>query len=195
MRYGIDRTCYRKIGLAGACRPNSKRQIIVANARQIGPLVRTSCAHEFTSRLDFELTAVVLSCFRFGGHVCMLTIIHDGLLQAHMHALTIHLFTTGQLKKGTNDVQANLRGARITGHSEAISSAGDIDIEAAFYLPQVLIKLAAKIGKAVIIGGFQDDVLRYLYGVQSLEFRPHSIDGSKPTSKAPHMEYFSPQIN
>ncbi len=125
----------------------------------------------------------------------MLTIIHDGLLQAHMHALTIHLFTTGQLKKGTNDVQANLRGARITGHSEAISSAGDIDIEAAFYLPQVLIKLAAKIGKAVIIGGFQDDVLRYLYGVQSLEFRPQSIDSSKPTSKAPHMEYFSSQIN
>jgi hypothetical protein len=30
----------------------------------------------------------------------------------------------------------------------------------------VLIKLAAKIGQAVVIGGFQDDVLRYFYGVQ-----------------------------
>ncbi len=125
----------------------------------------------------------------------MLTIIHDGLLQTHVHTLTIHSFTSGQLKKGTNDVQADLRGARITGHPEAIASAGDVDVEAAFYLPQVLIKLAAKIGQAVVIGGFQDDVLRYLYGVQSLEFRPHSIDGSKPTSKAPHMEYFSSQIS
>jgi hypothetical protein len=32
----------------------------------------------------------------------------------------------------------------------------------------VLIKLTAKIGQAAVINGFQDDVLRYLYGVQCL---------------------------
>ena len=96
----------------------------------------------------------------------MLTIIHNGLLQAHMHALTVHAFATGQFKKGTNNVQAHLRGARIAGHPKTVSSAGYVDVEAAFYLPQVLIKLAAKIGQAVVIGGFQDDVLRYFYSVQ-----------------------------
>ncbi len=120
-----------------------------------------------------------------------------------MHALPIQPFTIGHLEKGTNDVPADLGGARITGDPEAISSAGYVDIEAAFYLPQVLIKLAAEVGQAVVIGGFQDDVLRYLYGVQSLEFRPLSINSaslstwfydSKRTSKALHMEYRSSQL-
>ena len=83
-----------------------------------------------------------------------------------MHALAIQTFTTCQFKKGTKDVQTDLGSTRISGYPKAISSAGYVDIEAAFYLPQVLIKLAAKIGQAVVIGGFQDDVLRYFYGVQ-----------------------------
>jgi hypothetical protein len=58
----------------------------------------------------------------------------------------------------------------------------------------VLIKLAAKIGQAVVIGGFQDDVLRYLYGVQFLKFRPLSVDGSKPTAKVDYMEYRSSHL-
>ena len=85
-----------------------------------------------------------------------------------MHALPVQPFTAGKLEKRENYVPADLGGTRITGDPEAISSAGYIDVEAAFYLPQVLIKLAAKIGQAVVIGGFQDEVLRYLYGVQCL---------------------------
>ena len=85
-----------------------------------------------------------------------------------MYALAVQPFTVSQFEKGSNDVHADLRGTRITGDPEAISSAGYVDLEAAFYLPQVFIKLAAKIGQTVIIGGFQDDVLRYLYGVQCL---------------------------
>jgi len=108
-----------------------------------------------------------------------------------MHVLPVQPFSAGELEKRENYVPADLGGTRITGDPEAISSAGYIDVEAAFYLPQVLIKLAAKISQAVVIDGFQDDVLRYLYGVQSLEFIPHLVDGSKPTSKAPHMEYRS----
>ena len=91
-----------------------------------------------------------------------------------MYTLTVQPFAASQFEKRPNDIRTDLSSARITGDSEAISSAGYIDVEAAFYLPQVLIKLAAKIGQAVVIGGFQDDVLRYLYGVQGLEFRPLS---------------------
>lgn len=89
-----------------------------------------------------------------------------------MHALAVQRFAASQFKKRPNDVRTDLGSARIAGDSEAISSAGYVDVEAAFYLPQVLIKLAAKIGQAVIIGGFQDDVLRYLHGIQCLDIRP-----------------------
>ena len=85
-----------------------------------------------------------------------------------MYTLPVQSFTAGELEKRENYVHADLGGTRITGDPEAISSAGYIDIEAAFYLPQVLIKLTAKIGQAAVINGFQDDVLRYLYGVQSI---------------------------
>ena len=57
----------------------------------------------------------------------------------------------------------------MTGEPETVASTKYIDVEAMFYLSQMLIKLAAKIGQAVIIGGFQNDVLRYLYGAQCLE--------------------------
>jgi hypothetical protein len=42
----------------------------------------------------------------------------------------------------------------MTGEPETIASTKYIDVEAMFYLSQMLIKLAAKIGQAVIIGGF-----------------------------------------
>ncbi len=89
-----------------------------------------------------------------------------------MYTLTVQPFAASQFEKRPNDIRTDLSSARITGDSEAISSADYIDVEAAFYLPQVLIKLAAKIGQAVVIGGFQDDVLRYLHGVQCLGIRP-----------------------
>ncbi len=111
-----------------------------------------------------------------------------------MHTLTIQVFAAGQSEQGTNNVRTDLGGTGISGHPETISSAGYVDVEAAFYLPQVLIKLAAKIGQAVVIGGFQDDVLRYLYGVQFLKFRPLLVDGSKPTAKVDYMEYRSSHL-
>jgi hypothetical protein len=89
-----------------------------------------------------------------------------------MYTLTVEPFTTGQFEKGTNNIQTDLCGTRISGNSKSISATGYVDVEAAFNLPQVLIKLAAKIGQAVVIGGFQDDVLRYLYGIQCGGVRP-----------------------
>jgi len=49
-----------------------------------------------------------------------------------------------------------------------VSAAGDFYIEAAFDLAYVLVELSAEIGKTVVIGGFQDQVLGYCYGVQGL---------------------------
>ncbi|MGI9220830.1 MAG: hypothetical protein ACR2QS_07325 [Woeseiaceae bacterium] len=48
-----------------------------------------------------------------------------------------------------------------------ISATGNIDVKAAFYLSQVFIKLAAKVGQATIVGGLEDYVPRYLDSIQS----------------------------
>jgi hypothetical protein len=85
-----------------------------------------------------------------------------------MHALGIQTLTICQAKQGLNDVFSNLRSARIPGDAKLVSAAGDIYIEAAFDLAYVLVELSAKIGKTVVIGGFQDQVLGYCYGVQGL---------------------------
>ncbi len=56
----------------------------------------------------------------------------------------------------------------MTGDPEAVTSTCDFDVEAALYLPQMFIKLAAKIGKAVVIGGLENDVSRNLYSTQNV---------------------------
>jgi hypothetical protein len=60
----------------------------------------------------------------------------------------------------------------LSGDSEAISAAGDFDVQAAFDLPQVLVELSTQVGQAGIVGGFQDDVLGYFYSVQWWAVRP-----------------------
>ena len=89
-----------------------------------------------------------------------------------MHARGIQPLTICQAKQGLNDVFSDLRSARIAGDTKLVSAGGDIYIEAAFDLAYVLIKLSAKIGKTVVIGGFQKQVLGYCYGVQGLKFGP-----------------------
>ncbi len=85
-----------------------------------------------------------------------------------MHALGIQVLTICQAKQGLNDVFSNLRSTRIPGDAKLVSAAGDFYIEAAFDLAYVLVELSAEIGKTVVIGGFQDQVLGYCYGVQGL---------------------------
>lgn len=58
-------------------------------------------------------------------------------------------------------------GTRRTGNTKMIASAGNVDVEAAFYLSQVFIKLATKVGQATIVGGLEDYVPRYLDSIQS----------------------------
>ena len=92
-----------------------------------------------------------------------------------MHALLVEAFITGQLEQRPQYIAANAGCTRIASDSEAIASTGDIDFEAAFNLPQVLIKLSAQIGETVVVGGFQDNVLGYIYSVQGLRIIPLSV--------------------
>ena len=67
-----------------------------------------------------------------------------------------------------------MRSAGMTGDAEAISTAGNFYVEAAFDLSQMLVELSAKIGKAVVVGRFEDDVLGCFYGTQCQSFEPLS---------------------
>ena len=89
-----------------------------------------------------------------------------------MYALGIQPLTICHAKQGLNDVFSDLRSAWISSDAKLVSAGGDIYIEAAFDLAYVLIKLSAEISKAVVIGGFQNQVLGYCYGVQGLKFGP-----------------------
>ena len=89
-----------------------------------------------------------------------------------MHTFRIKILVTGKFIKGLNNIAANFRSTRTSGYLESISTAGDLYIEAAFDLSQVFIKLSAKIGETAVVGGLQDDVPGYLYGVQGWVFGP-----------------------
>ncbi len=89
-----------------------------------------------------------------------------------MHALGIQPFTVCHAKQGLNDVLPDLCSAGISGDAKLVSAAGDLYVEAAFDLAYVLVKLSAEIGKTFIVGGFQDKVPGYCYGVQGLKFGP-----------------------
>jgi hypothetical protein len=56
----------------------------------------------------------------------------------------------------------------LSGNPEAITATRDFNVEAAFDLPQVFIKLTAEIGKAVVIGGLENYIPRNLDSIQNL---------------------------
>ena len=58
------------------------------------------------------------------------------------------------------------------GNPETVTATGNFDIEAVFDLPQMFIKLTAKIGKAVVIGRLENYVPRNLDSVQNLYLYP-----------------------
>jgi hypothetical protein len=62
--------------------------------------------------------------------------------------------------------------AGAAGNSKAIATACDLNVEAVFNLPQVLIKLTTEVGKAVIVGGLENNVPRYLDSTQNLIPKP-----------------------
>jgi hypothetical protein len=93
-----------------------------------------------------------------------------------MHALWIQPLTVCQAKQGLNEVFSDFGSTGMPGDAKLVSAAGDFYIEAAFDLAYVLVKLSAKIGKTVVIGGFQDKVPGYCYGVQGAGFGPLLVE-------------------
>ena len=83
-----------------------------------------------------------------------------------MDSFRVNPFITSEFEQRPNDIAANFGSIGNTGDPEVISAAGYFHIESAFDLSQVLIELSAKIGETSVVGGFQDDFLGYLYGVQ-----------------------------
>jgi hypothetical protein len=71
-----------------------------------------------------------------------------------MYAFPIQPFAVGQLEKRAHYFSSYLDVTWMTREPETIASTKYIDVETMFYLSQMLIKLAAKIGQAFIIGGF-----------------------------------------
>jgi len=85
-----------------------------------------------------------------------------------VHAFRIKSFLVSHFEQLRQYVAPDLGSTRLPGNSETITTTCDFDIEAAFDLPQVFIKLAAKIGKAAVIGGLENYVPRNLDSIQNL---------------------------
>jgi hypothetical protein len=89
-----------------------------------------------------------------------------------MHAFCVDTFLASHFEQRQQHLTANLGGAGASCDTEAISVAGNFDIQAALDLSQVLVKLATKIGKAVVIGGLEYDISRNLDSIQYLYLKP-----------------------
>ena len=85
-----------------------------------------------------------------------------------MHAFRIEPFLVSHVEQPGQDIATNLGSAWLPGNPKTITTTGDFDVEAAFNLPQVFIKLAAEVGKAAVIGWLEDDVPRNLDSIQNL---------------------------
>jgi hypothetical protein len=85
-----------------------------------------------------------------------------------MHAFRIEPFLVGHFEQPVQDIATNLGCTRLSGNPKTITATGDFDVEAAFNLPQVFIKLAAEVCKATVIGWLEDYVPRNLDSIQDL---------------------------
>jgi hypothetical protein len=73
-----------------------------------------------------------------------------------MYAFRIEPLLARHFEQPGQHVATNLGCARLACNPEKVTATCDFDIEAAFDLPQVFIKLAAKICQAAVIGGLED---------------------------------------
>jgi hypothetical protein len=78
----------------------------------------------------------------------------------------------GHLEQFGKDITTDFRRAGSAGNPESITATGNFDVKAAFDLPQVFIKLTAEVGKAVVVGGLENDISRNLDSTQNLFLKP-----------------------
>ncbi len=89
-----------------------------------------------------------------------------------MDPLRIQVFVLRNFEKRPNHVTTDFCSTRLPGNTETVATACDFNIETAFDLAEVLVKLAAEVGQTTVVDGFQDDVLRYKAGVQGVGNTP-----------------------
>jgi len=81
--------------------------------------------------------------------------------------LRINTFVVSHLKQGLQNIATYLCRTGLTGNTKAVTTTGYFDIEPAFYMTQVFVELTTQISQAFVIGGLEDDISRYLDGIQS----------------------------
>jgi hypothetical protein len=89
-----------------------------------------------------------------------------------VYTLRVQPLVIRHIKEGTQNVAADFRRTGITGNTKTIPAAGYFNVEAALDLAKVLIKLTAEVGKATVVGGYQDNVPGYVWRVQVYVFTP-----------------------
>jgi hypothetical protein len=92
-----------------------------------------------------------------------------------VNSLRIQALFVRHLEQGQQQVATHFSSAGWTGHAKSIAATRNIYLEAAFYLSQVFVELAAQIGQTAIVSGLEDYVSRYLYGIQST-FKTSAMD-------------------
>jgi hypothetical protein len=83
-----------------------------------------------------------------------------------VYTLRVQSFFARHRKQVFDNVTTDLCGTWLSGYAKAITTTGNFNFETALNLTQVFVKLTAKIGKAVVVGGLQDEVPGYFGGVQ-----------------------------
>ena len=171
----------REIGLAGAGRPDTEREIVFGHTLHVGGLVGAARFDAFEACLDRESLGVIVFAsvrrrrsrfrhrsLRIPARACAR--VRDRVARR-----------SGHVEQRMQYVAAKLGSTGLAGNAKVIAAACDLDIEAAFDLPQVFIELAAEIGQTGIVGGLENDVPRNLDCIQDECFRP-LINGLQQTT-------------
>ena len=85
-----------------------------------------------------------------------------------MHPLRIKPPFVRHCKKHSQDVTANLRRIFRTGNTKMITAACNLNTEAAFYLSQMLVKLAAQVSQSLVVNGLKNYVPRNQGSIQGV---------------------------
>jgi hypothetical protein len=92
--------------------------------------------------------------------------VHQGLLEMDMYAFRIETLAPGDFIERAQSIAGDIGSARYPGYAKAVATTGDVDVQAALYLPQVFVELPAEVGETVVIGWLENDVPADLNRVQ-----------------------------
>jgi hypothetical protein len=76
----------------------------------------------------------------------------------NVNTLWVKSLPTRQFKQRFEDITTCFRRSRLTCNTEVIAATGYLHVQAGFNLSKVFVELAAEVGQALIVGGFENDV-------------------------------------